>query len=75
MIIKFKIFEIFNENDPYGEEDWTVEKNKHNECCPKHGCKYKDKNCPVVKGEFTPKWWISNEYTNPCLFCYGEEWR
>ena len=33
-------------------------------CCKWHGCKYGDKNCPVVKGEVEQLW--------PCDHCYDE---
>lgn len=33
-------------------------------CCKWHGCKYGDKNCPVVKGEVEQLW--------PCDDCYDE---
>ena len=34
-------------------------------CCIKHGCKYGDDNCPVVKGEV--------KQDGPCWVCYVEE--
>ena len=75
-ILKFKN-EIAPDKDvdPYGEDVWQEERDRHYECCPKHGCKFKEPDCPVANKKAVPIWWIKSGYTNPCKYCYGEEWR
>ena len=45
------------------KEHWGVHESH---CCPKHGCKYGDADCPVVLG-------LTEKYNEDCMDCEDDE--